>query len=123
METARRSAVGAFVLGGTVSAAVLSWYAAGLNYPLIAFEHPVQLLPSAVFFVLGGLPAFLLVRNRVLTPAIVAVLTIGVWIWSEADPGPGDPLIGLVFVTAPTGLALMLVSAWIELWVRRRLTA
>lgn len=66
MVERRLSVTGAFVLGGTASAVLLAWYAARLEYPLFALEHPVQMLPVAVFFVLGGLPAFLLVGNECL---------------------------------------------------------
>ncbi|ELZ02566.1 hypothetical protein [Natrialba asiatica] len=122
MAGGRSSETGAFVLGGGAGAVLLSWYAARLDYPLFALEHPVQMLPVAVFFVLGGLPAFLFVRKRALTPPLIAVLIVALWVRAETERGPGDPLVGLVFVTAPIGIALMLVSSQIERHLSRRLT-
>ncbi|WP_323172580.1 hypothetical protein [Natrialba sp. PRR66] len=74
-----------------------------------------------MFFVLSGLPVFLLLRKRALTPLLIAVLIVALWVRAETDRGPGDPFVGLVFVTAPIGIALMLVSSRIERRLSRRL--
>ncbi|ELZ03584.1 hypothetical protein [Natrialba aegyptia] len=87
MAGGRPSETGAFVLGGGAGAVLLSWYATRLDYPLFALEHPVQVLVVAVFFVLSGLPVFLL-QKRALTPPLIAVLIVALWVRAETERRP-----------------------------------
>lgn len=109
-------ALGAVV--GVVVAFAIVWHARRLGYSVFEFDRPA--LDAWIFFslfLMAGVPTCLLVGDRFVAPALVFVFAIALWLRSEADPGPGEPFIGFVFL-APVVVVLMLLLAGIELWLR-----
>lgn len=114
----------ALAIGGASGVASLTLhfvYLRSLGYYPWAFEieHWIQLLPYLVFFSMGALPAALLTHDKVVTPLGLALFDAGSWVYAEMDPGPGDPVVGYAFFTAPIVFLLMLVFWRVELRLRR----
>ncbi|ARS90635.1 hypothetical protein B1756_13470 [Natrarchaeobaculum aegyptiacum] len=120
MRTLNTAAIMLSVVAGTLTAAGLGWYAQNQAYQL--FEPVwVWFIPLAVFFVVGAVPALLLIEYRTVTPVIVCACGIWLWFRAEADPGPGDPLIGFLYITGPATIVLSFVLARIEIVLQSKI--
>ena len=109
------------VVAGTLTAAGLGWYAQNQAYQL--FEPVwVWFIPLAVFFAVGAVPALLLTEYRTVTPSIVCACGIWLWFRAEADPGPGDPLIGFLYIIGPVTIVLSFVLARFEILLQSRIS-
>lgn len=121
VKTPNTVAIMVSVVAGILTAAGLGWYAQNQAYQL--FDPAwVWFIPLAVFFAVGAVPALLLTEYRTVTPSIVCACGIWLWFQAETDPGPGDPLIGFLYITGPATIVLSFVLAQIEILLQSRIS-
>lgn len=104
---------GPALLSGLLFAGAILWYAATLGYPILEFPSVAHFLAFTILLVAGTASAVALFRYRLLAPLAILAIAVYRWIGAEADPGPGDPLIGLI-VVLPLYLVVMVVVGWTE---------
>lgn len=106
--------LGVAAIVGILTTVGLVWYAQNQAYT--PFDPVgIWLIPVAVFFILGALPSLLLIDYRTITPSLVCACGIWLWFRSEGDPGPGDPIVGFLYFTAPAAIVLSVLFAWAEI--------
>ena len=113
-----KTSVGAGIAIGVVCAIGIIWYSSALGFRVLPSESP---LSSTVWtytgvFLIGAIPTALFFRFDLLSPVILLIISLILWLEIEATP-KSESLI-LLPLFWPVLIFLFLLSGWAE-WTFR----
>ena len=114
------AAVLAGVVSGAVTGLVFTLRAHDLGFPLWQYYHTADVAPVLLTVVVGAIPAVALVRYRLVLPGAILTVAVASWLRADANPLPGEPVLGMLYALLAAYLAAMVVFGWFEFSLRSR---